>query len=232
MSLRELYTISPTGIVGMFLLGGVFSAQFGMSAVYGAKIGMTLAEISMFVSSIFIGALVLQYPIGWLSDRMDRRRLIFILCVLGLVGGIIGVTFDTFEAILISGLLVGGVSNPMYSLLIAYTNDYLGPENMAAASGGLIFANGLGAIAGPLITGWAMTSLGPQGFWVYLSALMVLLAAYVLFRMTQRVSPFIDEDNYEVVPYAPLMASSSPIAVEVAQEFYIENASEIEKNHP
>ncbi len=230
MTILELYRFSPTGIVGMLIMGALFSAQFGMSAVYGASVGLSVAEISVFVSSIFVGALVLQFPVGWLSDRMDRRRLILILALFGAGGAVIGAAFGGFQAMLVAGFIVGGVSNPLYSMLIAYTNDYLEPDDMAAASGGLIFANGLGAIAGPLVTGWVMTRFGPEGFWVYLLALMIILALYTAYRMTQRPSAFADEDDYDMVPYANVMASSSPIAGEVAQEVYIENASEIEEN--
>lgn len=230
MSLRELYEVSPTGVIGMALMGGVFAAQFGMAAVYATDIGMSVAQISIFISAIFIGALLFQFPVGWFSDRMDRRRLIMILALIGTFGGAIGMVFGSYEAILVAAFLVGGVSNPLYSLLVAYTNDYLEPDDMAAASGGLIFINGLGAIAGPLITGWAMTVLGPRGFWIYLSGLLILLALYTAYRMTQRVTPYVDEDDYETVPYANVMPSASPVAMEVAQEVYIENASELEEN--
>ncbi len=68
-----------------------------------------------------------------------------------------------FPVLLVAAFLVGGMSNPLYSLLIAYTNDYLEPEDMAAASGGLLFVNGVGAIVGPVITGWLMGAVGPAG---------------------------------------------------------------------
>jgi len=75
-SLKELWHYSPLGFVGMFLLGGVFAAQFGMASIYGTQAGLSVAQISTFVSMFFIGALVLQYPIGYVSDRMERRVLI------------------------------------------------------------------------------------------------------------------------------------------------------------
>ena len=83
MSLRELAGYSPLGCDGMFLLGGVFSAQFGMASVYGAVAGLSVAQISTFVATFFVGAVVLQYPIGWVSDRMDRRLLILATAALG-----------------------------------------------------------------------------------------------------------------------------------------------------
>jgi len=73
MRIVNLVQNSPLSCVGMFMLGGVFAAQFGMSAVYGGRVGLSVGQISLFVSAIYIAALLLQYPIGWLSDRMDRR---------------------------------------------------------------------------------------------------------------------------------------------------------------
>ena len=87
-----------------------------------------------------------------------------------------------------AGFLIGGLANPLYALLLAYTNDYLEYEDMAAASGGMVFINGVGAISGPVIVGWMMGLIGPVGFWVYLTFLMLLLAGYSLWRMTQRPS--------------------------------------------
>ncbi len=225
MDLRALYNTSPTGIVGMFLMGFAFSALFGMASVYGTAAGMSVAEISIFVTAIFFGGLVLQFPIGWMSDRMDRRKLILYAGVGGALGSLIGLFFGaSFEMILVAGFVLGGVSNPLYALLIAYTNDYLPRDDMAAASGAMIFVNGLGAIAGPILTGWLMGNLGPSGFWVFLAANFTLFVAYVAYRMTQRVSLYEGEGDYDAVTYAPLTPSATPIAVEAAQEFYADNA--------
>ena len=224
MKLRELYGISPLGFVGMVLLGAIFAAQFGMASVYGTEAGLSVAEISALVSAIFLGGMLFQYPFGWLSDRMDRRILIMASGVGGAIAGIIGFFGSNyFEAVLVAGFVMGGMSNPLYALLIAYTNDYLATEDMAAASGGLIFVNGLGAILGPILTGWIMTIIGPNGFWAYLSILMAAVSAYALFRMTQRTSVYKEEDDYDAVSYAPILPTATPIAVEAAQEYYAEN---------
>lgn len=189
MSLRQIYSISPLGIVGMFLLGGVFSAQFGMGAVYGAEAGLTLVQISMFVSAFYVGATVFQYPLGWISDRMDRRVLVLVVSVLGGVGAIIGFGFGgAFPALLAAAFMIGGTSNPLYSLLLAYTNDFVDHEDMAAVSGGLVFANGLGAITGPLITGWMMGVIGAPGYFLFLGILLFAVAGYAGWRMTRRAA--------------------------------------------
>jgi len=224
MSLRELYGVSPLGCVGMFLLGGIFAAQFGMSAVYGTVAGLTVAQLSVFVSAFYIGALVMQYPIGWMSDRMDRRVLIFFVAILGGFASLAAYAFEArFEALLVTAFLVGGASNPLYALLIAYTNDSLEAEDMAAASGGLIFINGVGAILGPPITAWLMETGGSGGFFIFLAALMIGLGVYAAYRMTRRPNDTTVDDT---ALYAPIMPTASPVAIEVAQEYYAEATSD------
>ena len=226
LSLRQIMAVSPLGCVGMFLLGGVFSAQFGMAPVYGAEAGLSVPQISIFVSMFFVGAMVLQYPIGWLSDRMDRRVLICGAAALMGAGAVLGVVLGAvFVPLLVTAFIIGGMSNPLYSLLIAYTNDFLDHDDMAAAAGGMVFINGLGAVTGPLVTGWLMGVIGPRGFFVVVAVLGLSIAAYAAYRMTQRAAPAPDKtDSYTAV--AP---SASPMAVEFAQEFAIETAQEGEE---
>ncbi len=224
MTLKELIAASPLACVGMFLLGGIFSAQFGMGAVYGTQAGLSVTQISLFVSVIYISALVAQWPIGWLSDRIDRRILIILTTVIGGVGGLLAFAWTgSFAVILVSAALVGGTSNPLYALLIAYANDYLDKEDMAAAAGGLLLINGVGAIAGPLIVGWMMEAIGAQGFWLFTASLMLGVAAYAAYRMIQR--PRADLD-LEAVSYVPVSAATTQVVAEIAQEVYIETEEE------
>ena len=222
MKLRDLIKASPLACFGMFMLGGVFSAQFGMSAVYGSRVGLTVSEISLFISAIYVAALVLQYPIGWLSDRMDRRALIVWISLIGAAGSMIAFLVPGYYVlIVISGAIVGGMSNPLYALLIAYANDYLEKEDMAAASGGLLIINGVGAIAGPLTVGFIMDSIGDNGFWLFTAVLMASVGFYGIYRATQRSREDLETESV-TVPYAPVSAASTPVAAELAQEMYID----------
>lgn len=221
MSLRALFAGSPLGTVGIFLLGSVYATQSGMGAVFGSQIGMSASQIALFVAMLFAGALVLQYPIGWLSDQMDRRKLIFgasalgaASCALGWIGG------GALWSLMASAFLAGGVTTPLYALFLAYTNDTLPTEDMPAASGGLVFTFGLGAITGPLIAGWAMQSLDPYAFWLVLGTTFGAIAAYALFRMTQRAT--VTSETTE--NYLGVLPSASPIAVEAAGVWAAEHA--------
>ena len=225
MSIKHLFKTSPLGCVGMFFLGGIFSAQFGMAPVFGTTAGFSLSEISIFVAAFYIGAMVFQFPIGWLSDRMDRRILIVVTSAIAFIAALTSIlVLDVFLILVGSALLIGGMSNPLYSLLIAYTNDFLELDDMASASGGLLFLNGLGAISGPLLTGYLMTQTGPGGYFVILATLLGSLTVYGFYRMTQREISDVDTSSY-----ATVLPTASVVAVEIAQELAIEAAEEAEQ---
>ena len=225
MSVKDLFVASPLAFVSMMLLGGVFAASFGMGSVYASEIGMSVGQVSTFISSIFLGSMIMQYPIGWLSDRLDRRQLIFGVSLAGGIAGAIGFVGGTYlPVLLILGFLLGATSNPLYSLILAYLNDYLEPEDMAAASGVLVFINGLGAITGPLITGWLMGAVGPQGFWLFIAILMLMIASYSLYRMTQRAATSVADSG----AYVAVMPTATSVAVEAAQEWVNEQSEDVD----
>jgi MFS family permease len=114
MTLLQLFRISPLGCVGTFLLGGVYAGIFGMAAVFGTEMKLSVPQISAFVASIYLGGLVFQYPIGWISDRMERRRLITGLTLAGALVTLVGGIFSAHYAVVLAlGFAIGGVANPL-----------------------------------------------------------------------------------------------------------------------
>ena len=221
MSLRGLFSSSPLGTVGIFLLGIVYATQAGMGAVFGTQIGIEADSIALFVAMLFAGALVMQFPIGWLSDRMDRRKLIFGAAVLGAASCSLGwFTGGSLWFLMAAAFFAGGVTTPLYALFLAYTNDFLSGDEMPAASGGLVFTFGLGAIAGPLITGWAMQQFGPFAFWLVLGGTFSTISCYALYRMTQRAVVPVSETE----SYLGVLPTASPVAVEAASAWAVEHA--------
>ena len=121
---------------------------------------------------------------------------------------------------------MGGTSNPLYSLLIAHTNDFLEHEDMASASGGLIVLNGVGAAGTPILVGYLMQDFGPPAFLYFIAAIMAAIAAYGMYRMTVRPARTVEETS-PIAPYS--MVSGTQIAAEIAQEIAVEQASDEEK---
>ncbi len=215
MSLKELIVASPLACFGMVMLGGVFAALFGMAAIYANQRGLSIAQTSYFVTAIYCGGLVLQYPIGWLSDRMDRRILIILtagICALTCLFAVM--IKGAFISLLVVAFIVGGTTNPLYSLLIAYTNDFLDTDQMAAASAGMLFINGIGAMSGPIVVGFLMTRVGSSSFFVFIAVLMSLVCVYGIYRMSQRATINVED----TAPYLPITSRTSQVATEIAVE--------------
>lgn len=227
MNIVQLFKVSPLGVFGAFCLGAVFAALFGMAAVFGTRIGLTPSDIALFVAMIYIGSLIFQFPIGYISDRMDRRKLILSVAVVCTVFSCIGAITEGFLIMLIVTFVIGATTTPLYSLLIAYTNDYLEVGDMPAGASGLIFVNGLGAISGPFFVGWLMDVIGPYGFFIYIAITMTLLAIFCVFRMAMRNTP----DTFETMSYAPISPTSTPVVADMAQEFAIDQQTEEEENN-
>ncbi len=222
MSFPELFRSSPLGCIGAVLLGGIFSALFGMAVVYAGELDFSVELTSAFVSAIYIGGLVMQYPIGWISDRMDRRRVIMIVTLLGTAACVLGIVGSfSVTALFIAAFVLGGVANPLYSLLIAHTNDFLPATKMASASSGLVFLNGLGAMFGPVTVGYMMEVFGPDGFFLFNAILCAMISVYAGYRMTRRAAM----DPEDTGSYVPVPARSV-VGAEVAAEIYSDEVTE------
>ena len=223
MSFRRLFRISPLGCAGMLLTGGIFSAMFGMASVWGAMRALTIGQIAGFVAALYVGGLLFQYPVGWLSDRIDRRRLILAVSALGAVAMLLAFAIKLpYVALIGVAIVLGGMINPLYSLLIAHTNDFLGRDEMAAASSGMLFLNGFGAVFGPLVAGGVMHLLGAPGYFLFIGLLFAALAGYTAWRMRQRMAPT------ETGGYAGLAPLAQTVAVEAVLHLPAQSANPVE----
>jgi MFS family permease len=228
-NLKELFAASPLGTIGIFLLGSIYASQSGMGAVFGSEIGLSANQISLFVAMLFGGALLMQIPIGWLSDRLDRRKVICGTAFLGAVACGLGwmaqsppdwLFSDPLVPIMGAAFFAGGTTTPLYALLLAYTNDNVPAEDMPATSGGLVFTFGLGAIIGPIAIGFAMDALGPFAFWIVLGGTFAAIAVYAFYRISQcEALPVSETDTY-----LNLVPTASAVAVGDAAVWAAENA--------
>jgi len=190
ISLRRLFTISPLAFVGMALQGIVAAMMFGMGSVYGTRIGLSPPEVALFMVSVTIGSVVVQYPVGRLSDIIDRRLVIlfvtFLSGVFATAGMFVGAS-NIWLLFLIMGLF-GGLSLTLYSLCIAYANDYLNPAQMVGTASALIMVNGAGSVIGSPLVAFAMDVIGDISYYGMIAFVHFGLGLFVLLRMTARES--------------------------------------------
>ncbi len=200
---RLLYKVTPLGVVGIFLTGSSMGAIFGMGAVYATEAGLSVADVSMFMASIFVGGAIVQYPLGKLSDIVGRRPVIVASSMGGAVVAM-AASLYTGSGWLLFGIitLLGGFIMPLYSLCIAHTNDYLNPQQMVAASSTLILVSSMGAVVGPPITAFAMDFADSRAFFWSLAFSLGVISLFAIWRMFQRYE-LPEEEKGEFVALAP-----------------------------
>ncbi|HEX4377621.1 MAG TPA: MFS transporter, partial [Steroidobacteraceae bacterium] len=170
---RELYRNSPLGLVAVAVSGMISAIQFAMGPVYARLTGQGVGGVALFMSISFMAAVVTQYPIGRLSDRIDRRTVIAGVCT---VATIVAVTLALCHR-LPPGLyfalqaLFSGAVLTLYSLAVSHVNDKLEPEQMVSASSALLLLNGAAAAVGPMLVGRLMSAFGPSVYFVALAVL-------------------------------------------------------------
>ena len=209
IGIRALFRASPLGVTGAFLIGIAHSALYAMGPVFATEIGLDVERIALFIAVALFGGLVLQWPIGWLSDRFDRRRVIvavaWIAATASTVAGVGGI--DSYTVLVAATALLGGMSMPLYSLCGAHTNDHLTPRQIVAASATLVLVGGIGLTMGPLLAAALMQVSGPQGIFWLLTLMHACIGAYGLFRMMRREPVPLDEQR----TYDPVSFRTSPI---------------------
>jgi MFS family permease len=188
LSLRTLWRMSPLGTIGTFGAGLTLSGFSGMGAVYAKAIGFSVSGVSLYMALAVIGSAIFPWPLGWLADRFDRRRIITVLTAILAVLCLAGLYVADVSrlGLLAIVFLYGGLGMPIYSLSVAHANDRLEPDQMVAASSSLMLAYGIGAILGPVTAGQAMQHLGPPGYFVYLAAAHALIGLFAVWRMIRR----------------------------------------------
>lgn len=198
LSVGALYRASPLGLIGSAMAGLLQGAVFGMGAVYAQETGMSLGQISIFMFVLIGGVALFQWPVGILSDRIDRRQVITGLALIGAVVALLGIPAGSSVGyLMLLAPMMGTGPMILYSLFVAHTNDYLRPSQMVAASSALVLVFGVGASFGPFLTGVLMNILGPSG-WLWVLAVGQLgVGAFTLYRMTRREAlPVAEQSSY------------------------------------
>jgi len=225
IKIKELYKISPLGAVSMFCTGFIHSTLFTLGAVYAATMNFTIFEISLLLFLITVSGAIFQWPIGYFSDRTDRRIIIIgctfagaIFCFLLIITsgtslenmylatsvGIDKIMFFVYAAI------YAGMAIPLFTLNLAYVNDYIPKEKFVAAGGGLQIIFGLGAMGGPVIASSLMYKYGANGFFIHLFIFHIIIGLFGMYRITKRSY----EDNPEST-FTPLPRNITSLGIEL-----------------
>lgn len=184
MSVVELYRASPLAVISSALVGAAHGAIFGLGAVYASYELGDIKQISLFMACILFGSMVLQWPVGWLADLINRRIIMAGMCLIAIIACILAMIVPPGSLIYFSIIaLLGGAAIPMYSLSIAYANDRLEPEQIVAASGRLVMIGGAGTCIGPIIVAYCMENFGNTMFFIGIAVIFFVILGFAIYRM-------------------------------------------------
>jgi MFS family permease len=191
LDLPRLYAISPVGAVACFMVGLVNGSFGTLGPVYAQQIGLPVSAIAIMMAGALLGGSLIQFPLGWLSDRVDRRRVLIGAALGAALIGIVIATLAPHSAVTVTGLLIvyGAMIYPMYAIAVAHANDFAAPDEFVRIAGGLLLLLGIGTGIGPLISSLAMEWSRPEALFAFTAVVHVLIAAHTLYRISQRPSP-------------------------------------------
>ncbi len=248
IKIKELYKISPLGTFSMFCVGFIHPAIFTMGAVYGALMNFSILEISLYLFLITIAGAIFQWPIGYLSDRFDRR---IILVITALFGSILSILcfFSVSSSpdfinlssnwrnilqhisnhrflfyIFIS--LYAGMSLPLFSLNLAYVNDFLSKEKFVSAGAGMQIIFGISAMIAPFVCSFFMKIFGPNGLFIFLFIFQTLIVLFGFYRMIKRRSIEDNPDN----TFTPMPRNITPLGMELDPDTGVDLSNKENKN--
>ena len=248
IKIKELFKISPFGTVSMFCTGFIFAPIFSLLSVYAVTMKLGIFETSLLLVGVMLAGALFQWPIGSLSDKFDRRKII--------IGSSLAAIIFSLSAIFVSGIgnslpnlfiestvsfnyfsttmdktrlfifiiLLAGVTLPLFSLNLALVNDYIPKEKFVAAGSGLNIIFGLGAMAGPIMCSILMHFLGPNGFFVHLLIFLFIIIVFGFYRLSQR-----EIENNPESTFTPLPTTITPLGIELDPETGVDLSNTEEK---
>ena len=217
LSLKELYSKSPMAFVGSFSIGMVYSALFGLMGVFGAKIGLSIFQISILVFvNMFVGA-IFQYPVGKISDKYDRRTILLSLNLIAIASLIFIYLLGSlsFNLLLVFIGIHSAVSLPYYAVIISHMNDFLEKDEIVSGSSTLTLVNALGMVMGPMLASGFMAYFGAYGYFLYMIVIYCLVAPYNFFRIRVGRTSNIYEEN---TPSMIVPRTASPVGMQLASD--------------
>jgi MFS family permease len=176
---------SPLAGSGIIVAGMMTGATWSLTPLYGQQVGMAGGAIGVLMLLVSLGSMAFQWPLGWISDKKSRRyAILWSIASAAILAALIAVFRPAGGMLYVLVFLFGGFGMPLYSLSVALANDQFEPHEMVRAAGAIVIYYGVGSVFGPVLASQFMRWVGPEGLFLFMTAVLVLLLAFVLVRMT------------------------------------------------
>jgi MFS family permease len=211
----EIIRISPLGVAGCVGAGLINGAFGSMGPVYVQARGGTVEDIGLFMMVAILSGFVMQFPMGRLSDRFDRRT-VFLGVAAGVSAAALALAFaDAVPNLVFAGMLglYGGLAYSLYPIGLAHANDFMKADEVVPASAGLLLMFGTGSALGPVLASQVMGVLGFNGLFLYIGVIAGILVLFTLYRMTARQAKPLEEQG----AFVPMpQTATTPVAMELS----------------
>lgn len=190
LSFKELYKISPTGVIGCGISGVLIASLYGLLPVYLKATGYSIDDIALLVAITIAGGVILQYPLGHISDLIDRRLVLVALCFVAVSISIALVISGQFfeNKFLITSILffiLGGLIFTIYPICMNHTCDFIDPSHVIGAAQGMLLSYGIGSVIGPMIIAYFMDVVGAYGLFISFAIFILGLGFFTIIRMIE-----------------------------------------------
>ncbi|WDI32210.1 MFS transporter [Hyphococcus flavus] len=203
LNLKRIFHISPLAGAGCFAVGAANGAFWAIAAVFVQRLGYSVTIVAWFMSAVVIAGAVSQWPLGHLSDRIDRRLVIIGAAGGSTLGGVFLSLTSTISPLMLlaGGCVFGLFAMPLFGLSVAHANDRAKPTEYVSLNAGLLLLYGAGAVAGPVIAPVIMQFTAPQALFLYTSSIHVLLVVFGIWRVIRRDAvPEEEREDFISVP--------------------------------
>ena len=214
LDIRRLYANSPVSAIGCFLVGMVNGAFGTLGPVYAQQIGLPIRDVALLTAGALLGGALIQFPLGWVSDRTDRRRVLLAVAAGAFVIGVAMATLQPRTPALVIGLVIvfGAMIYPMYALAVAHANDFAAEDEFVRIAGGLLLLYGFGTMVGPIAAAQAMDRIAPDGLFAFTAATHLVMAAYIYLRMSRRAPPaVVTRETFRGMPVPKTVTPESAV---------------------
>jgi MFS family permease len=226
----KLFKISPVGAAGCFAVGLANGAFWTLGPVFAQNEGFDLNGIAVFMSAVVLGGALAQWPLGSLSDRMDRRIVMVAAAVIALLAALVMMAVPQADkmTMVVAGAVFGAGAFPLYALAVAHANDYADASQSVEVSSGLLLIYGMGAAVGPLLASLWRELIDAPSLFFFTASVHVVLIGYVIWRMTRRV-PVEPEQRVNfaeaaIVAQTVLPIEPASVSTETAEQAATEHA--------
>lgn len=187
LDLRFLFALSPAGAAGCLLVGAAEGAFWSLGPVFAQDRGMGTAEVTLLMAAFVLGGTLSQWPLGWVSDNVDRRIVIAGTALGTVVTGLALAFVEPSANRVYFAIAVahGALMVPLYALCLSHANDHAPNERMVEISGGLLLTYSIGATVGPLAAALSMEGDRPGGLFVFIATVLGALGLFAIYRMVR-----------------------------------------------